>query len=71
MTNAVKLEEDVMKLFALDIFMRQVDRGSVNILLEESFGEINLAPVYDYSASFLGMAKHYCLYENSFLNINF
>ena len=45
------IERELVKLYALDIFMRQFDRCSCNIMFKEDNSGISLAPVYDYSGS--------------------
>ena len=45
------VERDLVKLYALDIFMRQFDRCGCNIMFKEDESGISLAPVYDYSCS--------------------
>ena len=45
------IERDLVKLYALDIFMRQFDRCSCNIMFKEDKSGISLAPVYDYTCS--------------------
>ncbi len=46
--------QNILKLISLDIFMRQRDRGHVNIMVcsRDDFNTCKLAPIYDYSKSF-------------------
>lgn len=45
------IERELVKLYTLDIFMRQFDRCSCNIMFKEDNSGISLAPVYDYACS--------------------
>ena len=52
--NYAKLENDVLKMYAIDIYMRQLDRANVNILFEKTKEGYELAPLYDYTSSMAG-----------------
>lgn len=47
------VRNDLLKLFAIDIYMRQCDRTSQNLLFkQDKEGVVSLAPAFDYSNSF-------------------
>ena len=41
-------------MYAIDIYMRQMDRADVNILFEKTNEGYELAPLYDYTSSMAG-----------------
>ena len=55
--------QNILKLIALDIFMRQRDRDSVNIMVcsNDDFNTVHLAPIFDYSDSFCNSFEGFSL----------
>lgn len=53
--------DDVLKMIALDLFMRQTDRCGVNIMVKQNkeYLDYSLAPIYDYSNAFPSSFKKY------------
>lgn len=67
-----KCIDDILKLFALDIYMRQEDRCFVNILFKKNRYDniISLAPIYDYSESFINtLGAKYNIYFNALFDV--
>lgn len=62
------VRENILKMFSLDIYMRQLDRCEANIIFEmNQKGRIALAPVYDYAFSFY--TSYYNKYDNAIEDI--
>lgn len=68
--NDLELIKEILKMYALDIFMMQVDRTAFNFLFEVG-DKISLAPLYDYSCSYFANADSYKNYNNALSNLNF
>lgn len=66
--NDLELIKEILKMYALDIFMMQVDRTAFNFLFEVG-DKISLAPLYDYSCSYFGTADSYKNYNNALYNL--
>lgn len=65
-----QLKQDMLKLYALDIYMMQLDRADVNIQLEKDNDSLRLAPVFDYSAAYMCSHKRYLEYYNYMYSMN-
>ena len=65
-----QLKQDMLKLYALDIYMMQLDRADVNIQLEKKDDSLRLAPVFDYSAAYMCSHKRYLEYYNYMYSMN-
>ena len=63
------LRNDLLKMYALDIFMMQTDRCNVNLMFVKENDKLRLAPLYDYSYAYLDMASGYIAYRNCIRNI--
>lgn len=66
--NYEKLENDILKMYAIDIYMRQMDRADVNILFEKTNEGYELAPLYDYTSSMAG--NYFKTYYNGINDID-
>lgn len=51
--NKRQLTNEILEMFALDIYMAQKDRWGANVMIEvDSNNQIHLAPLFDYTLSF-------------------
>ncbi|MBR1936840.1 MAG: hypothetical protein IJ842_04005 [Bacilli bacterium] len=67
--NKKDLERELLKLFALDFYMGQIDRYSDNIMLEYSNKGIHLSPLYDFEYSLnLNHINKEFFYKNDIYN---
>jgi hypothetical protein len=63
------LKHDLLKMYALDIFMMQTDRCNVNLMFVKENNKLRLAPLYDYSYSYLDLALGFIAYRNCIRNV--
>lgn len=63
------LRNEVLKMYALDIFMMQTDRCNINVMFEKENGKLKLAPLYDYSCAYLEIYNNFIAYRNCIQNI--
>ncbi len=66
--KGTKMYESALKLIAIDLKMAQVDRHSGNLQVKYDDKEVSLAPIYDYSESYL-MGDSSTIYRSSLIFI--
>ena len=63
------LRNDLLKMYALDIFMMQTDRCNVNLMFVKENDKLRLAPLYDYSNAYFNLSTGYLGYRNCIRNV--
>lgn len=64
-----ELRNEILKMYALDIFMMQTDRCNVNLMFVKENDKLRLAPLYDYSNAYLDIGRGYHSYRNCIKNL--
>ena len=62
------VKNEILKLFAIDIYMNQTDRKFKNLQIKKEQRKLHLAPVYDYEKSFQNPEEQ--IYKSCFARID-